>query len=458
MFNTIQIRKSSQTPLYLQLANGLSTFIESSQLPSGTKLPSIRSLAKQLKINRDTVVSAYNILEQRGLAYGQTGRGTYVASLANPSVTSLPNLEPFSLAHKDLINFSSISIPDDFFSIEALKEMTYQLFSDNAWDTLCDYDGEKHKNLQKEICGYLKEYSIHTTPKQIHIIQSIGQLLQTLPRFAARPGICLESPSKDQALFKQYGFQIFEVPLNKDGLDLEVLENHLKTGRIQYIYVTPYLQNPTGICYSEDNKQKLLALAETYNVYIIENDVFSDLLLDGKDYRPLFSQSTYPNVIYIKHFSQLYMPRLYYSFVVIPNALTNINIKCHAYNFTDLLMSNFLHKKVWQVNKQGLTHSYHEKYLKLQQLIDLHLSPHISYSCALGGIYIWLTLETSHISLKDLCDELLLNHLLISPGSLFFSQSSEVPYMRLSIAKTSMAQIEKGIEIMASILFNSKFK
>ena len=282
--------------------------------------------------------------------------------------------------------------------------------------------------------------------------------MQSLPRFTSKHGICVESPSKDLAIFKEYGYECFEVPLDQDGLDVEILETHLKTGKIQYIYVTPYLQNPTAICYSEHRKGQLLALAKAYNVYIIENDIFSDLLLEGLSYSPLYSQTSYHNVIYVKHFSQLYLPNLHYSFVVLPNTLSNIRFKHHAYNFTDSIFYNFLHHKIWQINKPLLIKQYHTKYIQLCYLIDLHLSPYISYTCSFGGVFIWLTLETSHIALKDLCDRLIANHIVISPGSLFFTSNAHSSCMRLSIANTSVAQIERGIQVMASILSSAKFK
>lgn len=458
MFNTIQLAKSSQTPLYLQLANGLSSFIESGQLPCGTKLPSIRSLAKQIKINPDTVVSAYKILEQRGLAYGQTGRGTYVSPSPSLQPLSTPALEPFSLTHKDLINFSSISLPNDYYPIETLKETISDVLLNEQWNAFYDYDGTKYQLLLDAVCNYFKQYGIHTTSKELRIIHNTSELIQSLPKFANKTGICVESPSKDISIFTAYGFKVFEVPLNLDGMDMNILESYLKTGNIQYIYVTPYLQNPTGICYSDQKKRQLLTLAKAYNVYIIENDIFSDLLLEDSNYVTLYSQALCKNIIYIKYFSQLYLPNLHYYFVILPLTLSTINITSHPYNFTDSLFYYFLHNNIWQLSKQLIITHYHTKYLRLCELIDLHLSPYISYTCKFGGIYIWLTLKTSHISLKDLCDELVANHILISPGALFFTHNPDSSCLRLSIARTSITQIERGIEAMACILSNTKLK
>lgn len=458
MFNTIQLIKSSQTPLYLQLANGLASCIENDQLTPGTKLPSIRSLAKQLKINRDTVVSAYKVLEQRGLAFGQTGRGTYVSP--PPSLEPLPptTLEPFSLTHKDLINFASTTLPDYFFPIESLMALSANLLSAKQWDAFYDYDDSKYQLLQKEICAYFKANAIQTIPDQIRITQGLAELIQALPRHPGKSGVCIETPSMGTGPFEAYGFQTFPVPLQQNGLDTHILEQHFKTGKIQYLFITPYLQNPTGICYSQENQLEILALTKAYNVCIIENDTFGNVLLEDINYISLFSQAPRSNIIYVKHFSQLYLPRLHYIFIVLPNAFSNLTLRPHPYHLTDCVLTDFLQGKAWKSVETQLITCYRKRFLLLQDLVDLHLSPYFSYTASSGGIYMWLTLEASHISLKDLCDELLVNHVLISPGSLFFQDDCELPCIRLSMAKVNTSQMEKGIRIMASILSGGKFK
>lgn len=452
MFNTIQLIKSCQTPLYLQLANGLSSLIENGKLPSGTKLPSIRSLAKQLKINRDTVVSAYKVLEQKGLAYGQTGRGTYVSSFSSLPILNELTLKPFSLADKDLINFSSTTLPSDYCSIQTLSEITSDLLLREEWNSFYDYNGTKYQLLLVEICNYFCSIAISCMPKQIRIVPTTSTLIQSLPSFPGGNGICIESPSKDISIFKKHGFELFEVPLNTDGMDMEILENYLKTGKIQYICVTPYLQNPTGICYSQQKKDQLLTLAKTYNVYIIEEDTFSELLPDNVSYLPIYNHSSNNRVIHIKHFSRLYLPNLHYSFVILPNVLTHINLSPYTYNFTDSLFYSFLHNNIWQASKKLLVDDYHEKYLRLCHLIDLYLLDWFSYDCSFGGIYIWLTLDTPHITISELCDKLVANHILISPGSLFLTDKSHPSCIRLSIARTSLVQIEIGIKTIAYLL------
>ena len=70
---TLQLDPSSHRPLYLQLRDALRRRIVDRNLPPGAKLPSTRTLAKDLAISRNTVVNAYQALSAEGLVAGAVG-------------------------------------------------------------------------------------------------------------------------------------------------------------------------------------------------------------------------------------------------------------------------------------------------------------------------------------------------------------------------------------------------
>ena len=90
MFHAVKLSKSDPTPIYIQLASELANLIEQDLLYEGMKLPTIRLLSKQLSINRDTVVSAYKLLEQQGLVESYIGKGTYIAPHKKSTSLSSP--------------------------------------------------------------------------------------------------------------------------------------------------------------------------------------------------------------------------------------------------------------------------------------------------------------------------------------------------------------------------------
>ncbi|WP_066196181.1 MULTISPECIES: GntR family transcriptional regulator [Gracilibacillus] len=75
----IMISNSSKEPIYEQILKQIQTKILSGELPEGTALPSIRGLAKDLKISVITTKRAYEELERSGFIYSIVGKGSFVA-------------------------------------------------------------------------------------------------------------------------------------------------------------------------------------------------------------------------------------------------------------------------------------------------------------------------------------------------------------------------------------------
>ena len=79
-----QLNFKSAKPVYLQLVDQVKTAVASGALRVGDSLPSIRPLAEDLRVNRNTVAKAYAELESQGLVETQAGRGCFVRSGASP--------------------------------------------------------------------------------------------------------------------------------------------------------------------------------------------------------------------------------------------------------------------------------------------------------------------------------------------------------------------------------------
>jgi DNA-binding transcriptional regulator YhcF (GntR family) len=68
----------ARKPVYRQIAEQVSHAIVSGRLREGDKLPTIRALAEELGVNRDTVALAYDGLARDGVVETTVGRGTFV--------------------------------------------------------------------------------------------------------------------------------------------------------------------------------------------------------------------------------------------------------------------------------------------------------------------------------------------------------------------------------------------
>lgn len=76
----IIINTSSMVPIYEQIVDQIKTLIRNKEIKENDILPSVRSLAKELKISALTVKKAYDNLESEGFTITVHGKGTYVAA------------------------------------------------------------------------------------------------------------------------------------------------------------------------------------------------------------------------------------------------------------------------------------------------------------------------------------------------------------------------------------------
>ena len=74
----------SGKPVYLQIVDQVKAAAASGALQPGESLPSIRPLAEQLRVNRNTIAKAYTELESQGVIETQAGRGCFLKESSSP--------------------------------------------------------------------------------------------------------------------------------------------------------------------------------------------------------------------------------------------------------------------------------------------------------------------------------------------------------------------------------------
>src|SRR3989304_686013 len=74
----LRVENSSAVPVYRQIVDQIKYQIASGALAAGARLPSVRELARQIPVNQNTVLKAYDILSAEGLLSRRQGDGTFV--------------------------------------------------------------------------------------------------------------------------------------------------------------------------------------------------------------------------------------------------------------------------------------------------------------------------------------------------------------------------------------------
>ena len=446
MFHAVQLSKSDPTPLYIQLANNLAHLIQQDILQKGMKLPTIRSLSKELCINRDTVVSAYKLLEQQGLVESHIGKGTYITSIHH----NIPLAHPIApLNHKAHICCSHLNLSESFFPSSLCQDLATQVISKEGWEAFADPFYREKKALKQSAADFLIGLGIQTHFAQVQVISHLEDFFINFFRLSPKIGVCVETP-RDLTLscfLKQIGAKIFEIPLTPNGMDLDILEKYLKLGSISCIILSPYLQNPTGICYSRVCQTKILELAKQYHCLIIEDGTYCDFLWD-LPYSPLYNQSNNENVLYLYHFSKVYMPYMKYSFAALPLNLVKIMKDSMSCSFNERFLHYYLASHTFSVIQKQILETCKCRYQYLIKQFSL-LAPYLTYEAAYGGLSVWCKIPESIY--PDFCQKLVQKEIIIAPCELFFN-TNITGYFRLSISDLSFENIDELIALFKQLL------
>lgn len=425
MFCTIHLSKSDPTPLYIQLASELAHLIKVGELPERTKLPTIRTLSHKLKINRDTVVNAYKVLENQGLVVAHVGSGTYVSPLTT-STSSLTTATPATLS------CSTLSFNKDYFPTSLITQLTEQIIALEGWGAFSDPLYRERNMLRQSICQFFKSVGIVTTPVQVRFPKDFCAFLLDLIKIHTSSTICVEAyhDLTYSSFLRSLGFKIIEIPLTEEGMDLVYLEKLLQTEHIGFVWLSSYVQNPTGISYSSTSKQRLIELAHLNHFYIIEDGTLSDFTYSHECLEPLYTLDPYDQVIYIHHFSKLYLPPLQYTFVALPNSLHKKINDPVACTFNERLLHFYLESDDLGAIRQEIIEKSYVAYQKVYTALN-EASHLLEIYAHKGSLFFWI--RPTHISNDIFYNCFLKHHIIISPGELF-TLKSKCTYFRISLA------------------------
>ena len=84
----LQIDFRSGLPIYIQIVNQVQAQVVGGVLKPGDQLPTVRSLAEELRVNFNTIARAYRLLDEARIISTQQGRGTYITEIPPPKVTN----------------------------------------------------------------------------------------------------------------------------------------------------------------------------------------------------------------------------------------------------------------------------------------------------------------------------------------------------------------------------------
>jgi GntR family transcriptional regulator / MocR family aminotransferase len=323
-------------------------------LPSGSRLPSTRSLATDLNVSRNTILAAFDQLLDEGYVAAKTGSGTFVCykqtellfkqteNIANSVRAS--NLESandnIGLSKRGLA--ASVS-PDNHLISHEVQPFTpgeddYSRFPIALWRRLLNrhwraldpamldssHDGG-YLPLRQAIADYLRvSRAVNLTVDQVLITSGTQQSIDLCARLLTDYSDCawVENPCYWAArrVLEVNGLRLHPVPVDNEGMAPTTADFRV-TPRL--IYTTPSHQYPKGMVMSYGRRRLLLDYAQNSNAWIIEDDYDSEFRFEGRPISSLQGMDQHGRVLYLGTFSKVMYPGIRLGYMVIPPQLVN---------------------------------------------------------------------------------------------------------------------------------------
>ena len=335
----------SKDPVYLQIAHALMKEIHRGRFRPGDSLPGYRTLAEQLGVSRNTVMSAYHELQVEGWVVSAPGEGSAVARRLPAhlparlqSRNEVPRTtdgigfalgpeptQPTAGGHRGLLEVAS-GVPDPRLLPGAALARAYRRALLRSRGGPESGDPQGHLQLREALSRMLSNTrAISSGPERILVTRGSQMALVLVAQALVSPGdtVAVEGLGARRAwdAFVRAGARCLPVPIDEEGLRIDALEALLGETPLRAVFVTPQRQYPTLAVLSAERRARVLELARAHRFAVVEMDPDSEFHFEGRPQAPLAAKDPAQVVVHVGTLSKIFSPDLRLGFVVGPGPL-----------------------------------------------------------------------------------------------------------------------------------------
>lgn len=442
---------------YQQLENELLSAIRSQRIRAGERLPSVRDLCLQHQASKATVLHALQRLEAQGLVEARPKSGFYVSApppASQPPLTQAPLAPPRPVTISDLLldimrrGAAFDLLPgaaghtETSTGVVALNRSIGRALRRARGDSAQYYDQPAGlPALREQLALRLSQRGCALTAADLCITAGCQNALFLALLACCQPGdvVAVESPGFYGVLqlLQQLNLQVVEVPSSPaSGLDIDALEDVLRRWPVRACVVSPAFSTPAGALMPAAARQRLLALAERYDLALIEDDIYADTAF-AQVPDPLKAQDPQGRVILCSSFAKTLSRDLRLGWIAGGRWQARIE---QLKLVTQLASGRALQQGVADFLADG-SYSAHlrRQHYRLRQQRDQLLNAldrwplSINLSHPQGGLTLWAALPET-VDTRALYSQALSYGIVLTPGPLFSAAEHFAHCLRLSFA------------------------
>lgn len=343
----------------------------------------------------------------------------------------------------------------EMFPVEALTTATAEVLAEDT-DGALNY-GQSYAGLVEFVAARLRSQGTQTQFDNVLLTYGSSQVLALLPQILVDPGdvVIVEGPTFMGAVknFLLGGAKLITIPVDQDGMDLDLLEQTLRdlasqNIRPKFIYTIPTFQNPSGTDMPLARRKRLVGLAAQYGVLIVEDDAYGDLRFEGESKPRLAALDTEGWVLHVGTFSKIVAPGIRMGWAAGPKAvierLSHFKLEGSSGPFQTRLVERFCADGRLDAHIKLLNAGYRKKRDLMLATIAREFPSDVIAPKPDGGFFIWAKLPEG-LSARTIAKKAEELGVAFVPGTGFYANGQGDDAMRLAFSYQSEERIIDGI-------------
>ncbi len=305
-------------------------------------------------------------------------------------------------------------------------------------------------------------------PDHDDVIVTTGgqQAIDLVAKTLVDPGdvVICEAPTYPGAVpvFCSYQADVVQIECDNDGMRIEELEAVLERldgegRRPKFVYSVPSFQNPAGVTMSLARRRRLVELARSREMLVVEDNPYGLLRFGGEPLPPLYQLDGGDYVIYIGTFSKILSPGIRLGWAVAPPpVMEKIVLGKQAADLctstlTQYFVREYFAEGRWREYIESLVEIYRGRRDTMLAALREHFPPEATWTEPEGGLFIWATLP-DFIDTGDLLAKALREDVAFVPGQAAYADGRGRNSMRLNFSGVGDGEIEEGIRRIGKVV------